>query len=101
MRIRTVVPALGLVILLNGCLVGPPAGVVVAVRRPPPDRIEIINARPGPEFVWIRGHWNWAGGDYAWAGGRWERPIRGGRRYEQGRWRHYRGGYVWVEGGWR
>lgn len=99
--------------LLCGCLVAPPPGEVLVVRRPPPDRIEIVTARPGPDYTWIRGHWSWSGSDYVWVGGRWDRPVRPvvqGRRpdardrrparWQDGRWKHVRGGWVWQPGHW-
>lgn len=115
----------GLAFLLSGCLVDPPPGQVVVIRRPPPARVEVITARPGPDFVWIRGYWTWSGSDYEWVDGRWDRPVRpdgdearpdegqarehgnphgAGRRrakWKDGHWRHYRGGWVWEPGGWQ
>ncbi|MGH7590439.1 MAG: YXWGXW repeat-containing protein, partial [Gemmatimonadales bacterium] len=73
MRSLTVAPALLATAVLCGCLIAPPPGGVVIVRRPPPDRVEIVTARPGPDYTWIHGHWNWSGNDYIWVGGRWDR----------------------------
>lgn len=79
----------------------PPDNAVYVVRRPPPDRVEVIGVAPSPGYVWIRGYWNWNGGDYAWTSGRWAAPERGYRRWEPGQWRHGRRGWFWVEGRWR
>lgn len=101
MRKLTLASTLLATALLSGCLIAPPPDGVVAVRRPPPDRVEIITTSPGPDYIWIRGHWGWQANDYVWVTGRWDRPYAGYRRWEPGRWRHVRGGYVWVEGRWR
>lgn len=122
---RLMVSMIGAVCLLSACLVDPPPGQVVVVRRPPPARVEIITARPGLDYVWIRGYWIWSGNDYQWVDGRWDRPVRPGgddarpdagdargrgnphgasrrrAKWKDGRWRHYRGGWVWEPGGWQ
>lgn len=43
---------------------------------PPPLRHEVIVARPGPNVVWVPGHWDWAParGRYVWVRGAWLRP---------------------------
>ncbi|HEV2291745.1 MAG TPA: YXWGXW repeat-containing protein [Gemmatimonadales bacterium] len=122
---RLMVSMFGAVCLLSGCLVAPPPGEVVVVRRPPPDRVEVVTDRPGPDYIWIRGYWAWGGNDYTWIGGRWDRPVRptgddarrdddrgrshgnphdNGRRrtkWKDGHWTHYRGGWVWQPGAWQ
>jgi len=93
------------------CLVGmtaPPAnagvrvGVGIRVGAPPPPlRHEVVVVRPGPDYVWIPGFWEWRHNDYAWVGGRWSRPPHRGAvwvapRHEL-RGRHH----FWVRGYWR
>ena len=86
---------------LAGCAGGPPPRDRLYVREGPPGvRTEVIIERPGPEYVWLRGHWAYAGGGYAWVPGRWERPD-GRRRWVEGRWAHDRKGWFYVEGRWR
>jgi hypothetical protein len=66
---------------------------------PPPPQVEVLPVAPGPDFVWIGGHWGWHG-RWVWEGGRYERHPHG--RWEAGHWDHRPGrGYVWVEGRWR
>ncbi len=79
-----------------------PAGVSLAIRRPPPVRVEVIGNAPGPRYVWVPGHHAWQGGDYVWTGGAWQLPpeIRF-RRWESGHWVEARGGWYWVDGRWR
>jgi hypothetical protein len=91
--------------LLAAAACGPgygPAGVSVVVRRPPPERVEVVGTAPGSGYVWIRGHYAWQANDYVWVAGRWDRPPQASyRRWESGHWAHARGGWYWVEGRWR
>lgn len=82
------------------CAPGTQVGVVYVERRPPPERVEVALASPGPGFVWIRGYWRWERNDYRWVAGRWTRPQRGYRRWEPGRWRQSHHHWYWVEGRW-
>jgi hypothetical protein len=69
---------------------------------PPPLRHEVIVTRPGPDFVYVRGHWGYGrGARYAWVPGRWVRPEGRYHRWEDGRWIHDRGGWYYIEGRWR
>ncbi|MEO6210458.1 MAG: hypothetical protein ABIQ10_10075 [Gemmatimonadaceae bacterium] len=86
---------------LAGCASAPAQGGRVYIRQgPPPVRREVIVERPGPDFVYIRGHWGYGGGAYAWVPGRWDRPD-GRRRWQEGHWAHDRYGWYWIEGRWR
>ena len=66
----------------------------VGHKAPPKLRIERKPHRPGKDYQWAQGSWNWQGSDWAWAPGRWERPGAGVRwvnaRYarEGAGWRH-------------
>lgn len=85
-----------------GCASAPAQGGRVYIREgPPPVRREVIVERPGPDFVYIRGHWGYGGGGYVWVPGRWERPNGGRRHWNEGHWAHDRHGWYWVEGRWR
>ncbi|MDQ2767468.1 MAG: YXWGXW repeat-containing protein [Gemmatimonadota bacterium] len=87
---------------LIGCASAPAQGGRVYAREGPPvERTEVVIERPGPAYVWLRGHWGYSGGGYAWVPGRWERPDRPNRRWAEGRWARDRHGYFWVEGHWR
>jgi len=46
------------------------AGIVVRTGSPAPRR-EIVARRPGPNHVWIAGHWNWSAGRYVRVAGHW------------------------------
>ncbi len=96
LRITMLVAALS---LANGCAayVRPGGGVVFVARRPPEARVEVISASPGPDQVWIGGHWGWRGADYEWIPGRWERPASPGLHWEAGHWEHESRGWYWIE----
>jgi hypothetical protein len=48
-------------LLLLGFVLIAAAGCVVSNPRiaPPPAKVEVIPGRPGPNHVWIAGHWKW------------------------------------------
>ena len=79
----------------------PRTNVVYAVREPPVERVEVIPATPGTEYVWVKGHWAWRRNDYEWIPGHWVVPERGYRQWVAGRWAHDRYGWYFIEGHWR
>ncbi|HEY2739773.1 MAG TPA: YXWGXW repeat-containing protein [Thermoanaerobaculia bacterium] len=99
---------LSLILTALICLIGmtptASAGVSVGIRvgaAPPPLRQEVVSARPGPDYAWIPGSWEWRHHDYAWVGGRWARPPHRGAvwvapRHEMRGHNHY-----WISGHWR
>lgn len=101
-RLGMLCAALALAPALAGCVVGPPAAVeVVAPRRPPPPRVEVIPPAPRPALAWRAGHWRWEGRDFVWVPGEWiERPHREAR-WIPGHWVERPRGWVWVAGRWR
>jgi hypothetical protein len=100
-RIPRSLAAVALTVLLAGCVVPAPSGVVYVRRPPPPARVEVIEHSPGPEYVWIAGHHTWVAGTYVWSPGHWERRPRARARWVPGHWRHNRNGWWWEEGHWR
>jgi YXWGXW repeat-containing protein len=68
---------------------------------PPPPRVELVAVSPGPDYVWIDGHWAWRGQEYLWEPGRWEAKASGHRGWHKGEWKHARQGWYWQEGHWR
>ena len=83
-----------MVCFLGGCLVRAP------LFRPPVRKRVIIPARPGKNFIWVKGHWAWRGGNYRWVNGYWVKP-RLGKVWVQGHWVKRRGRWVWIKGHWR
>jgi len=101
--ITTQLRVLGASLVLSAALAcsgGMTVGVVYAERRPPPDRVEVMNAAPGRDFVWMKGYWQWNRNDFAWVPGRWERVQRGYRTWVPGHWVERRNRWHWVEGHW-
>jgi hypothetical protein len=112
-QLRALVVAVGVVVAclsVAGCYAGP-AGVEVGADYevggpPPPLQDEVVVATPGPDFVWIGGHYEYGvdAKSYTWKAGSWERPPhpgatwvapryeeRGGKRiYHAGHWDHHR-----------
>lgn len=75
--------------------------VVVRPRHaPPPPRTEMRSVKPGPNFVWIPGHWKWSHGDWVWIGGHWTKR-KPGKVWVPGHWVKRGGRYHWVPGHWR
>jgi hypothetical protein len=64
---------------------------------PPPPRVEVVPAAPGPDFIWISGLWVWGGGHYAWHPGHWT-TARVGYVWAPAHWARYGGGWR-LEGG--
>ena len=61
----------------------------------------VRGAIPGPEWVWVPGHYRWQAGGYLWDDGHWDRVPRGKKHWERGHWRHDRRGWYWQDGRWR
>jgi hypothetical protein len=75
--------------------------VVISQGEPPPPVYERIGPAPGPDYLWIGGHWGWQG-RWVWIHGRYERHPhwhRGGG-WAPGHWEHREHGSVWIEGHW-
>ena len=87
-----------------GCAMNPPPGrydLVYVEPRPPAERVEVIEVRPGPGFVWQRGYWAWEQSAYNWVPGHWARVPRAHARWIDGRWHSARQGWYWAPGHWR
>jgi len=81
---------------LMGCAVH--GGYVYeAEESPPPEREEVVEARPG--YVWVRGNWFWTDGHWDWRRGHYEAERRG-YVWHQGAWERRGNRYHWVDGRW-
>lgn len=52
-------------------------GIAVGAPPPPPPVAVVTTptvVAPGPEYVWVPGHWDWVGGEWVWVDGRWMLP---------------------------
>lgn len=65
----------------------------VGHKAPPRLRSEQRPARPGRDYLWLPGSWDWRGNDWDWAPGRWERPSERGQRWVKAR--YIREGSAW------
>jgi hypothetical protein len=74
---------------------------VYARTAPPPVRVETYGPAPSPGDIWINGYWGYGTNSYVWIPGRWDRPPRGRRRWEDGRWERHGDRYRWYDGRWR
>jgi hypothetical protein len=75
-----------------------------AANAPPRPRVERRTVRPGSDYTWVAGSWDWQGSQWGWLPGRWVRPearnvawvrpvyVRdgGGYRYQPGHWSNQR-----------
>jgi hypothetical protein len=73
---------------------------VVIVRPREHVEVEVRPARPGANYYWRPGEWQWRGREYVWVPGVWVIRERG-HGWRHGHWRRARGGYIWVPGHWR
>jgi hypothetical protein len=69
-------------------------------REPPPDRVEVVGARPSASRVWIGGHWTARNNDYVWTKGRWVLPPTGKTEWLSGKWEHEEHGWHYTDGHW-
>src|SRR6476659_3742991 len=94
------IPALFLILSAEGCAshyygggYGYRGGYGYARIAPPPPRAEVYGYAPGPDYVWMNGHWGWDGNRYNWSRGSWVRSRRRHARWEDGRWQRDCRGY--------
>jgi hypothetical protein len=69
--------------------------------EPPPPQSEVMEASPGPDYVWVGGYWGFEGGGRVWVRGRWDRPPHVHATWVAPRWERHGHGYVFVRGNWR
>lgn len=95
MRKTALLVLLGFVLIVAaGCIVSSPR------IAPPPGKVEVIPARPGPNHVWIAGHWKWSGNAYVWAPGHWAK-AKPGKVWVPGHWERRGAHWVWKPGHWK
>jgi hypothetical protein len=99
MRFIPFIPIAIGVLSLAGC-----GGVGVsyyASTPPPPLRVETFGPAPGPDFLWVSGHWGWNNGAYMWTPGRWEHRPRAHAVWVIPRWERRSGRYEFHPGYWK
>jgi hypothetical protein len=82
---------------------GAPAPVreIVVMETPPAPQVEAMGVTPGPDYVWMSGHWTRSGDRWVWTSGRWELRPSATSIYMPGHWEKRGAGYVWREGYWK
>lgn len=78
----------------------PGLDVRITTGRPPAARYQRRGHRPGPDYVWVNGSWDWDGGRYRWIEGRWERPIEARATWIPARYIRTTRGYIYEPGHW-
>jgi hypothetical protein len=78
------------------------SNVIVAPNPPPPPRAEAPPPSPGPEMVWMSGHWTWKpeARNYVWLEGKYATPPRPRAAFVPGRWVQRTEGWIWEDGRW-
>jgi hypothetical protein len=79
-------------------------GISIRVNAPPPVlRQEVVVVRPGADFVWVRGHWDWVGGPrgYVWLPGAWVRPPHAHAVWIEPRYEFRRRHHFFARGYWK
>jgi hypothetical protein len=77
-----------------------PAPIVVT-QAPPAPLYESVPVAPGPDYVWISGHWHWNGGRWVWNRGYYGRRPHRGAVWVAPRYEARAGGSVFIGGYWR
>jgi hypothetical protein len=80
-----------------------PPGAVVIPATPPPPQAEVVTIAPGPNFVWVTGHWAWqprGRRHWTWVRGTWIARPSQAAVWTPGHWVAAEHGWVWVEGQW-
>jgi hypothetical protein len=91
--------------LSTGACVSPGVRVGLGIRvfAPPPPLREEVVVRPGPQLVWVPGHWDWVAGtrDYVWIPGAWVRPPRPHAVWVAPRYELRGRGHFFIAGYWK
>ena len=53
------------------------AAPIIVDFPPPPARVEVVPADPGPPCVWVDGQWNYVARRWRWRDGDWVQPAEG------------------------
>jgi hypothetical protein len=106
MEVQVKKPLLGLLAALalssQAVLFQAPANAQEVVIAPPPLRVEVVPAPPGPEYVWVHGHWWWNGRAWLWARGHYRLRPHPEAVWVEGIWAPLPSGhYRWMPGHWQ
>ncbi|HVY69122.1 MAG TPA: hypothetical protein VHH73_04305 [Verrucomicrobiae bacterium] len=98
-KMKGMLPVICAGLLMAGCAteVG---GSYEVYDAPPPPQVEVIPVSPGPNYVWVGGHWGWHN-RWTWEPGHYYARPHARAVWVDGRWNHGRRGYHYSPGHWR
>lgn len=74
---------------------------LVVIKKPvKPHVVAVKVAQPGPNMIWIDGHWRVKNNKYIWSNGYWTK-ARPNMIRTSGHWRKVPGGWKWSPGHWK
>jgi hypothetical protein len=76
------------------------APVRPAYGPPPSPKKEVRHHKPGPNYIWISGHYEQRHGRWVWIGGHWAKK-RHGMVWVEGHWVKRGKRWVWIKGHWK
>jgi hypothetical protein len=85
--------------LLGGCVEEERVVYVHSV-PPPEDAAEVVAVTPGPNQVYLAGHWEWDGNRYVWAQSHYARRPHPHAVWLEGHWQSSQNGWFWQKGHW-
>jgi YXWGXW repeat-containing protein len=74
--------------------------VRITTGRPPSPRYERRAPRPGANYVWVGGFWNWDNRNWRWVPGRWETRVAPEAYWIPARYIRTHRGYIYEPGHW-
>ncbi len=74
--------------------------VVVLQSEPPPPPVEVIAARPGPNYYWVKGYYAAHGGQWVWVSGNWALPPHAGAVWVEPHYERHGGQVQYSSGYW-
>ena len=72
---------------------------VPAPTPPPPPRVAVSPPSPGPQVVWVSGHWSFNGATWDWIPEHYEAAPQPTAQWTPGHWTRQAGGsWLWIAG---
>jgi hypothetical protein len=74
--------------------------VIEVPAPPPPERVEVIPARPSETVAWRPGYWRWEHDEWVWIAGHYVERPHPEAVWIPGHWIYHSWGSAWVPGHW-
>jgi hypothetical protein len=88
-------------ICLSLFLLGQANAQIIVVKKPHKPKVLVVKtSKPGPNQIWINGHWKVKKNKYVWTKGYWVK-AKEQHSWVEGRWKKVRGGWKWIPGHWK